>query len=151
MSEELIEQSAEEQSEPISNDTPPSIPEEAATAEDTESEDAEVDYEDIIRQDLDALRAEFPELASITEITQLHNPLRYAALRDMGLTAAEAYKATSPRQKPRDNRAHLTAAMPRAGVNRYGGMTKREMDSARELFEGLSDSEIQALYKSVTC
>ena len=150
MSEKLIEQGAEEQAEPISDDTPSVIPEEPVAADDADG-GAEVDYEDIIRQDLDALRAEFPELASITEITQLHNPLRYAALRDMGLTASEAYKATSPRQKPRDNRAHLTAAMPRAGVNRYGGMTKREMDTARELFEGLSDSEIQALYKTVTC
>lgn len=151
MTEQNLKEQADEELSPELNDQP--VPEQAelnADAPVSEEDEDSVDYEGIIREDIAQLKSEFPELSELSEITQLNNPLRYAALRDLGLSPAEAYMATAPRHRQRDNRSHLTSAMPKAGVNRYGGMTKREMDRARELFADLSDSEIQALYKSVT-
>ena len=55
-------------------------------AEFIKDESDSVDYEALIASDLDTLRTEFPELSGIRDITDLNNPLRYAALRDLGLT-----------------------------------------------------------------
>ena len=108
-----------------------------------------VDYAQIAMEDLKSLKSEFPELAAIENITQLNNPLRYAALRDLGLSPAEAYLATAKRAPRRDNRAHLSAI----GTVSYapqGTMTDSEMSAARELFSDISDAEIRKLYKRVT-
>ena len=126
------------------DNTEPPIPE-----NDGGEQEGEIDYEALIAEDLTALRSEFPELAGIEDITELDNPIRYAALRDMGLTAEEAYLATRKRVK-RDNRSHLTTAYGRSGSAPRGGMSQRELSEARELFSGLSDSEIQRLYRKVT-
>lgn len=107
------------------------------------------DYSLVIEEDLRALKRDFPELASITDITELDNPMRYAALRDLGLTAREAYLATSDRRTARDNRAHLSPAAPRRAGVPTGGMTRSELERARELFSGMNDAEIQALYRRV--
>lgn len=108
------------------------------------------DYSHIIEEDLRALKRDFPELASISDITELDNPMRYAALRDLGLTAREAYLATSEhRAALRDNRAHLSPAAPRRAGAPTGGMTRSELEHARELFSGMNDAEIQALYRRV--
>ena len=116
---------------------------------DEKEQKSEIDYEAIIAEDLLALRSEFPELAGIEDITELDNPIRYAALRDMGLSAEEAYLATRKRVK-RDNRSHLTTAFGKSVSAPRGGMSQRELSEARELFSGLSDSEIQRLYRKVT-
>ena len=118
---------------------------ESAPSENGES----VDYEELIASDLNLLRSEFPELKDISDITELDNPIRYAALRDLGLDPAEAYMATAKRVK-RDNRAHLTAAYGKSAVTPGGMMSQRELAEARELFGNLSDSEIQRLYRKVT-
>ncbi len=108
-----------------------------------------IDYEALIQEDLKILKGEFPELSEITHITELHNPMRYAALRDLGLTPKEAYLATSERPKARDNRSHLSPAAPRRAGTPTGGMTRVELERARELFSGMNDAEIQALYRRV--
>lgn len=109
----------------------------------------ETDYEAIIESDLATLRAEFPELKDITEITELNNPLRYAALRDLGLSPTEAYMATAKR-KTQDTRSHLRSAHGRCAAAPTSMMTQYELATARELFPGLNDSELQRLYKKVT-
>ena len=65
--------------------------------------------EQTVDEDIRTLREGFPELSELESITQLKNPTRYAALRDLGLSAEEAYLATSPRPRQPDNRAHLTS------------------------------------------
>lgn len=107
-----------------------------------------VDYAELIVKDAEELIAQFPELSGIKDITELENPLRYAALRDLGLSAAEAYLATSPRRK-QDNRAHLrpTRSVAKASSQL---MSESEMSAARELFSDISDSQIRQLYKRVT-
>ena len=107
------------------------------------------DYDELIRRDLEALRGEFRELAQLRDITELNNPMRYAALRDLGLSPAEAYMATRKRAPKKDNRSHLVSAVARAAASPIGGMSRRELEEARNLFSGMSDSEIQGLYKRV--
>lgn len=116
-------------------------------AEDTATE--VVDYAVLIESDLNTLRAEFPELKGIKDITDLHNPLRYAALRDLGLTPEEAYLATAKRRS-QDTRAHLRSAHGRNAALSVGMMSQHELAVARDLFPGLGDAEIQRLYKKVT-
>jgi hypothetical protein len=118
--------------------------------QETEADDVDaVDYETLIASDLDALRSEFPELKGISEITELNNPLRYAALRDLGLSPAEAYMATAKR-RTQDTRAHLRSAHGRNAATTMGMMSQYELATARELFPGMSDSELQRLYKKVS-
>lgn len=107
------------------------------------------DYEAIISNDISELSSEFPELRNLKDITELHNPLRYAALRDLGLTAREAYLATAKRNT-QDTRAHLSCAHGRSAAASVGMMTQQELSAARELFPGLNDSQLQKLYKKVT-
>lgn len=46
--------------------------------------------------------------------------------------------------------SHLTSSVPRAARVPRGALSKSEMTELRELFGGLSDAEIQRLYKRVT-
>jgi len=121
----------------------------APTQAPNHEEYADVNYEAIIVEDLERLRAEFPELSNIKDISELENPLRFAELRDLGLDATEAYLATTKRRR-QDTRSHLQSAYGRSAAPPSGMMTQRELSAARELFGNLSDSEIQRLYKKVT-
>ena len=128
--------------------------EEMSTEEETpvpveKTAEEEIDYEALIASDVQALKSEFPELRGIKDVTDLDNPLRYAALRDLGLTPAEAYLATAKR-RAQDNRAHLRSAHGRNATLSRGMMSQHELAAARDLFPGLSDSEIQRLYKRVS-
>jgi hypothetical protein len=123
--------------------------EEESKSENIESAaNEEVDYAEIIKADTEALKARFPELSKISDVTELDNPLRYAALRDLGLTPEEAYLATRKRRMS-DNRSHLYPS-PSVSKSESETMPESEMRSARELFSGLSDSEIRKLYRKVT-
>ncbi len=105
--------------------------------------------DEILEGDIEFLREEFPALSGISYITELPNPTRYAALRDLGLTPREAYLATAPEKKP-DNRSHLVGGVPHAAKAPVSSMTRREWNIARALFEDMSDYEIEKLYKKVT-
>ena len=111
-----------------------------------------VDYAALAAEDLLALKREFPELSSLGDLTELEDPARYGALRDLGLSAREAYLATTtPRRMPReDNRAHLHSAVPKAVRASGDGMSEGELSAARELFFGLGDAELHRLYQKVT-
>lgn len=108
----------------------------------------EIDYEAVVKDDLKILREEFSELSEITDICELDNPLRYAALRDLGLSPTEAYLATAKRSK-KDNRSHLVATRT-VSLEKNGAMSDAELASAREIFSDISDREIRKLYKRVT-
>lgn len=118
------------------------------TEAESEVEDT-VDYEALIASDIDTLKSEFAELKGINDITDLNNPLRYAALRDLGLSPSEAYMATAKR-RTQDTRSHLRSAHGRNAATSIGMMSQYELTTARELFPGMSDSELQRLYKKVT-
>lgn len=116
----------------------------------TEEDDVTVDYGEIERQDLEELRSIFPHLKNKTSIMELNNPLRYAALRDLGLTPKEAYLATNEPQQTYDNRSHLRSSVPKSASAPQNILSRGELEAARELFSGLSDREIQKLYKKVS-
>ena len=103
-----------------------------------------------VDEDIAELRESFPELSKIQSISELKNPTRYAALRDLGLSSREAYLATHGKVAPANNRSHLTSSVPSAAKIPSSGMSRAQMDEARELFGNLSDTEIQKLYKKVT-
>lgn len=108
-----------------------------------------IDYGALMESDVAELREEFPELNGIKNITQLNNPLRYAALRDLGLSPAEAYLATARRHKG-DTRSHLKSAHGRNAARSTSGMSYVELTMARDLFPGKNDAELERLYKRVT-
>lgn len=113
------------------------------------SEAPEVDYAEVMASDLKELLREFPELRGIESLTDIKNPLRYAALRDMGLTPTEAYLAARGKSR-HDTRSHLTGGIPKPAGIQGGSMPRSELEGARELFFGMSDSEIQSLWRRVT-
>lgn len=119
--------------------------------EETPPSPAPTDYAALASEDLSRLRKEFPELSSLGDLTELEDPVRYGALRELGLTPREAYLATTtPRPLPRyDNRSHLRSAIPRTVTAREDGMSEGELLQARDLFTGLSDSELHRLYQKV--
>lgn len=100
--------------------------------------------------ELSELAEEFPELGSISDITELREGERYKELRSLGLSAREAYLATSPKVSRPDTRAHLSDSFPRSARSPRSGMTRAELREAREIFAGLGDAQIMELYKKVT-
>ena len=130
-------------------EVPSEVPEERSGEED-ENPHVTVDYGELAKADMEELRSLFPNLRDKTSITELDNPLRYAALRDLGLSPKEAYLATSEPHQRYDNRSHLKSSVPRSASAPTDILTRGELEAARELFSGLSDREIQKLYKRVS-
>ena len=149
VNESLHDEYTDLQNENQKNDTDAELNENAAI-DDEPIQDAEdaLDYAAVVEDDIRILKEEFHELAYLSDITELNDPLRYAALRDLGLTPAEAYLATAKRQK-KDNRSHLIATRT-LSTARVGSMTDTELSAAREIFSGVSDAEIRKLYRRVT-
>lgn len=118
----------------------------------SEDETAEsVDYAALAAEDLAELKAQFPALKELPSLAALPNPVRYAELRDMGLSPKEAYLATGGTARRRsDNRAHLLSAVPRASALATNLPSGAEMAEARRLFSNLTDAQIHRLYKKVT-
>ena len=106
-------------------------------------------YEELLISDMNELSEQFSDGSGI-KITDLKNPLRYGALRDLGLTPKEAYLASGGRKEKADNRAHLSSSVPRKTVSSFSEMPRAELDAAREIFGDISDSEIRNLYRKVT-
>lgn len=131
----------------ITDDGP--SPSEAQKNAKTDTAEGGIDYESLIESDVAELRNEFPELKGIKNVTELNNPLRYAALRDLGLSPAEAYLATARRYKS-DTRSHLKSAHGRNAARSVSGMSYAELTAARDLFPGKNDAEIERLYKRVS-
>lgn len=127
------------------------VPEDEDTSREYETDSEDVDYGNLIEEDLRVLREKFPELRNIEDITELENATRYGALRDLGLTPEEAYRATATeKNSKRETRAHLKSSAPRHALSPNAAMSYRDMEIARSLFSDMSDSEIQRLYKKVT-
>ena len=146
------------QKEPLGEGSEPIALDDGETASEAptpapESEDPFIDYEALEKEDLEALKEEFPHLRSLHSVIELDNPERYAKLRDLGLSAREAYLATTNPKKEKpvtyDNRSHLHSTVPKSHGGRVDAMSIGELHEARELFAGMSDSEIIRLYKKV--
>ena len=156
MAEEIYEVGADSEiaDSPITENEPEAIPEDPTIAQSGEAEGEaektrEVDFAELVREDMRELAAEFPEMRDVSDIMELKEPLRYAALRDLGLSPREAYLATEGRKRAPDTRRHLTSAVPKAAGAPGSGMSLGELEKARDLFPGLGDRELMGLYKRV--
>lgn len=116
--------------------------------DETDNEDP-TDYGELLKSDMQELSEEFSKKEAL-RITDLKDPLRYGALRDLGLTPREAYLASGGKKEKLDNRAHLSSSVPRKMSVPFSEIPRSELDTARELFDGMSDSEIRNLYRKVT-
>ena len=112
-------------------------------------DEAEVDYAARVEEDLNEIRKQFPTLSALNDISELKNPLRFGALRDLGLTVKEAFLASGGARSSYDNRSHLTASVPKRASSGIE-MSRKEYELAKDLFSTLSDSKIKKLYQRVT-
>lgn len=137
-------------------DTPPAQEEENESissipteeAHETSESDA-TDYGELLKSDMREISGEFSPGKEL-DVSDLKNPIRYGALRDLGLTPKEAYLASGGKKESIDNRAHLSSSVPKKFSSQFSEMPRGELDAARELFGDLSDTQIRALYKKVT-
>ncbi len=121
----------------------------AGESEDADTPETTVDYAALAARDLGEIKRLAPALAGLSHLAELPNALRYAALRDAGLSVEEALHAAchaylAPRAA--DNRAHLRSAVPIGAAGTPSRMTAAEMREARELFGDLTEGEIERLY-----
>ena len=121
----------------------------AGESTDADATGATVDYAALAASDLSEIKRLAPALAGLSHLAELPNALRYAALRDAGLSVEEALHAAchaylAPRAA--DNRAHLRSAVPIGAAGTPSRMTAAEMREARELFGDLTEGEIERLY-----
>ena len=100
--------------------------------------------------DLAELKSEFPELSSVGSLTELEGATRYGALRDLGLTPAEAYKATRVTPVRHNTRSHLSSAVPRMAASPRDCISREELRTMRGIFGDLSDADLNRLYKKVS-
>ncbi len=122
---------------------------EDGTASENADGDGVTDYAALAADDLRRIKCMAPSLAGLTHLAELPNALRYAALRDAGLSVEEAlYAACHAFVTPQaaDNRAHLRSAVPIGAAGTPSRMTAAEMREARELFGDLTEGEIERLY-----
>lgn len=113
------------------------------------------------RQDLAELHAAYPETQKYKHVRDLPQDIRkrFGEFRDMGLSAKQAYAAANPdgirtdtaaavkKQVAHGSKEHLRSAVPKASKSDSIAMSKKELAEFRELFPGMSDSELRALYK----
>lgn len=132
---------------------------EGAQTEHAEEKDTEIDYSVIAAEDLAEIKKLFPEFSDLQDIRELNNAVRFAQLRDAGLSVSEALAATNmdrmisslaKRMSRQDTKSHLRSAVPSASALQKNRMSAEELHSARELFGSLSDRELERLYKRAT-
>lgn len=151
--EEKLTQTVEEPLEPQSTpeETPAEAvmesPKEAPTEEPAEEE---VDYAALAAEDLAQIKKLDPAYAPAAHLSELPFARRFAELRDLGLSVAEALAAASPRFEGRDSRAHLRALSPRGSRSTADSLDRAQMKEAKLLFSGLSEAQINALYRRVS-
>ncbi|MGM9608913.1 MAG: hypothetical protein ACI3XE_01665 [Eubacteriales bacterium] len=108
------------------------------------------DYEALAAEDLAEIHRLVPALEGVRHLAELPNAVRYAALRDAGLSVEEALWAACHTlvagRAPYDNRSHLRSSVPRGAAGNPAAMTASEMQAAKDLFGDLSEAEIQRLY-----
>jgi hypothetical protein len=91
-----------------------------------------------------------PSYAPAVHLGDLPFAHRFAELRDLGLSVAEALAAAAPRFDRYDGRRHLRAVAPRGTKSPDGGLDRDRMKEAKMLFSGMSEAEINALYRRVS-
>ena len=113
-------------------------------------EEEPVDYEQLAAEDLAEIKRLDPSYAPASHLGELPFARRFAELRDLGLSVKEALAAAAPRFERQDGKTHLRAVAPRGARIPEGTLDRDRMKEAKQLFAGLSEHEINALYRRVT-
>jgi hypothetical protein len=160
MIEEMVREEAAEAADmtepPANEDGESALPD---AAEEPETDGSELpeppDFRAMAEEDLRELKSMVPSLRGLRHLGEMPGALRYAELRELGLSVREAYLAACGRlgdgtRPTSDNRRHLHSTVPK-GVSSAGStMSVGEMEEARRLFSGLPEREILALYRRVS-
>ena len=150
---EMNEALTVDEGEILTPDAQVEIPEDEGTATvdaaDNENAADGVDYGELLREDERTLTESFKSLPEDFKITDLCDPIRYGALRDLGLSPREAFLATGGIGAALDNRAHLTRSISGGAVKRSADIPRAELRIAREIFSDMSEGELQKLYRRV--
>ena len=115
-----------------------------------EETDAEIDYARLAAEDLAEIKRLDPTYAPAAHLGDLPFAHRFAELRDLGLSVAEALAAAAPRFDRYDGKRHLRAVTPRGTKSPEGSLDRDRMKEAKLLFHGMSEAEINALYRRVS-
>lgn len=118
-------------------------------------------WEELAKADLAKLHEEFPETKAYKHILDLPAEVRtkFAKFRDAGFSAEEAYAAANfkgiragassaeAKTAMHESKSHMKSVVPKGSKDNSITMTKRELAEWRDLFPGMSDKEIQDLYR----
>ena len=126
--------SAEASADPIEEPTPPL---------------EEVDYAALAASDLAEIKRLSRDFAEVEHLSELPFARRFAELRDLGLSVKEALAAVTPLREGVSGKSHLRSAVPRPSYIPEDSLSHEEMRKAKDLFYGLSEKEINALYRRV--
>ena len=110
----------------------------------------DVDYAALAVSDLAEIKSLCREFAAVEQLSDLPFARRFAELRDLGLSVKEALGASLPLRESGGGKAHLKSAVPRPAYLPENSLSHEDMRKAKELFYGLSEKEINALYRRVT-
>lgn len=122
-----------------------------------------IKFEEKMKADLAEIQSAYPETKNISHIKDIENFAEFGRLRDLGLTAKQAYAAVNAdsvrknivqntadavkQQSLNQTKNHLKTAVPKNSKDDSLVMPKKTLVEWRELFPNKSDREIVALYK----
>lgn len=113
-----------------------------------------------MERDLAAVKAEIPSASAYKSVEDFPNFKRFGELVDLGLTPAEAYRASHPReiaeavaasvnQAAKDSKDHLKSSVPKGAKDKSVVIPRAQLAEFRDMFPGTSDKELVKLYKKV--
>lgn len=119
---------------------------------------AKQEAEKILAADLAAIKAEFKGAEKFNSVAEFPNIKKFGEMRDLGLSAVEAFRVAQPDivaesfapHAVADSKSHLKSAVPKGARDTSITIPSGELDEYRELFPGKSDAELNALYKRAT-
>lgn len=119
---------------------------------------AKQEAEQILSADLAAIKAEFKSAEKFNSVAEFPNIKKFGEMRDLGLSAVEAFRVAQPDivaesfapHAVADSKSHLKSAVPKGARDTSITIPSGELDEYRELFPGKSDAELNALYKRAT-
>lgn len=122
---------------------------------------ARTEFEKLMAADLAAVRASYPATKEFASIMDIPNFKEFARLRDLGLSAKQAFAAANPeyiaqgaassaeKKGLAGTKSHLSSVVPKksSGAQEIR-ISRSEMRRYREMFPNKTDKEIVALYRA---
>ena len=122
-------------------------------------DDGQPDFAAMAAADVAEIGKAYPALG-IKSLTELNNLKRFGELRDLGMTAVEAFRATNADRLTANaeqvgankatGKAHLQSVAKKAGARAASQMTKAERAAAEEMLDGVPGADLDKLYARAT-